>query len=205
MLHHLNEGEDTATLDLFSTVALLFLVLLAVVIHSLRPDNTSKANIKSSAEFVITSEWSPDDISDVDLYVKDPLGNICFFRKRDMPLMNLDRDDVGHMSDIIVLPGGQVIAVKENKEIISIRNFIPGEYIVNVHQWADRNMAEPTKVKVQVQKVNPVVTTVYQSEVVLATQGQEATVCRFTIDDKGKVTEVITDMPVEFVKGGQPQ
>ena len=193
-----NDGEETSSIDVYLTVGLVFLLFLAINFINMRPENTSKANVKSTAQFTITMEWENNDPSDVDLYVQNPLGQICFFNNRDFPLTNLDRDDRGDVSDTIQLPDGGIMSFKENKEVISIRGLVPGEYIVNVHQFAARSPV--SNVKGAVEKLNPSVRKVFQKDVQLTQNGQEIHICRFVIDENGDVIDVNDELPIELVR-----
>lgn len=199
MKNNFTESEETSSLDLFLTVGLVFLLFLALTYVHMRPENKNKANIQSNAQFTVTMEWDAEDPSDVDLYLKNPLGQVCYFNNRDFPLTHLDRDDRGTISDKVLLPNGEIIEVKENREIISIRGLVKGEYIVNVHQFAARNNGKPTKVKVTVEKINPSVTKIYHKEVILEQTGHEIHICRFVLDESGNVVDVNDDLPVELI------
>ena len=156
----------------------------------------------------------------MDSYLQDPAGNLLWYNARDVGLMHLDRDDLGYLNDVIHLPNGETVTLKENREIITIRGIIPGEYIMNVHLF-NRNYSydgeyeydengnlvneegnvpregeedgygEPIEVTVEVVKLNP-----YQivsvRKVTLTAPGDEKTVLRFTLDKDGNVVDTNT-------------
>ena len=172
---------------LFNTLlgfAALFL-LSFLLINPSKKDN----NVKSKADFLITVTW-PDEIdNDIDVYVQDPQGNLVAFMRREEGLMHLDRDDLGKRNDIVQTPLGP-ISHPENKEIVTLRGHMPGEYIVNVHMYTRNSKELTTEVYVQLDKVNPVFKTVILKKLTLGDSGDEKTAFRFVIDKEGKVTEV---------------
>lgn len=181
-----------------SFVDLLFLTVLSIsacfaLAFILIKIENSKATVESKVEFLITVEWSPDMPDDVDTYVEDPNGALVFFRRREDALMHLDRDDIGDRNDVVVLPDGTRFEYKENREMVSIRGNIPGEYVVSVHMYTKR-VPKPCEVSVKIEKINPY-SMVYTKKVVLNQMGDEESICRFIINKEGKVTDVILDLP----------
>jgi len=166
-----------------------FVCLFSVMFLLVSKKNKQEAKVNSKAEFMITVEWPSECQDDVDTWVEDPLGNLVFFRRREEGLMHLDRDDLGWRNDRITLADGTIYEVKENKEIVTIRGIIPGEYCVNTHMYLKKDF-ENTKVKIKIEKLNPVVKIVDVKEVTLKRSGEEQTIIRFTLDKKGYITDV---------------
>ena len=108
------------------------------------------------------------------------------FNRREQGLMHLDRDDVGFSSDRISTSFG-VVEYKENREMVSLRGIVAGEYVVNVHMYTKREDKE-TPVTIILEKLNPF-SVVTGRKVVLVLQGDEKTAFRFTLDDEGKVIQ----------------
>jgi len=185
-----NYNTSTAFLDLLFNTLLGFVALFFVAFIMMNPveEEVSKSNTESKAEFIVTVTWPPEAEDDVDSYMEDPLGNLIFFRRREDGLMHLDRDDLGRSNDTIQTPLGPV-EVKENREVMSIRGIVPGEYTVNVHMYR-KSKAEPTEVTIKLDKMNPTVTTIAVKKVILHVNGDEKTAFRFTIDKDGKVTKM---------------
>jgi hypothetical protein len=144
--------------------------------------------INAKAEFHITVDWPDDCEDDVDTYVEDPVGNLVSFGRREQGLMHLDRDDLGKKNDTIRLQDGTTIEVKENREIVSVRGIIPGEFIVNCHMYYKRSEGKTTTVRVKLEKLNPQLKLVTVREVKLGQNGDEQTAFRFTVDKEGDVT-----------------
>jgi uncharacterized protein YfaP (DUF2135 family) len=170
---------------------LFFLVINILFILSLASMSVKKpdANVLERAEFVITLEWNDDANADVDLWMADPKGGIVYYNNRQKNFMTLDRDDLGHSTDTTLVDGEkQVIAI--NREVITIRGVLPGEYIINAYLYG-RFDTGPLNVKVNVTKLQPFAQ-VYRGTVIMNDIGEERTMVRFIMDEKGVVTGVNT-------------
>lgn len=187
-------SNEMVFVDLSFNVLLGFVILFALAFLSMQQKQQQDAKVQSKAEFVITVEWPHNHNDDVDSYMEDPVGNICFFRAREEGLMHLDRDDLGWSNDTIVLADGTRYQVNENKEILTIRGIIPGEYVVNAHMFGKR-IPEVTEVTIKLEKLNPQVKTLAIKKVKLYQSGEEQTAFRFTLNPRGDVIELKTDMP----------
>lgn len=181
-------STSTALLDLLFNTVLGFVALFFIAFVMMNPKEKDKENTESKAEFLITISWPYEHEDDVDSYMEDPLGHLVYFNRREDGLMHLDRDDLGGKNDRIQTPLGWV-EFKENREILTVRGIIPGEYVVNVHMYR-KNVPEPTEVTIQLDKMNPSVTTVAIKKVTLYANGDEKTAFRFTVDKDGKITNV---------------
>jgi len=125
------------------------LVIVAVIM--MNEKDPKKKVTEAKAEYMIVVEWPHERDDDVDTYVEDPNGKLVFFRRREDGLMHLDRDDVGWRNDRIQLPDGTFAEVKLNREVVSLRGIIPGEYVVNVHMYSMRS-TDPTPVTIRLEE-----------------------------------------------------
>jgi len=180
-----NYHTNMAFLDLLFNTLLCFAALFCLAFILINPSKKNKT-VEAKAEFMITIIWPADMDDDVDTYVEDPEGNLVAFNRREQGLMHLDRDDVGFSSDRIQTSFG-VVEYKENREIVSLRGIVPGEYVVNVHMYTKREDKE-TPVTILLEKINPF-KLVTARNVILVQQGDEKTAFRFTLDDEGKVID----------------
>jgi len=183
-------GANTAFLDLLFNALLGFVALFFIAYILINPEAKLDNASEAKAEFVITTTWDNELNNDVDSYLQDPADHLVFFRRREDGLMHLDRDDLGHSNDTFKTPDGETIKYNENREIITIRGIIPGEYVMNVHMYAKRTPNKPTEVTVQIDKINPTLKTVAIKKVTLDEDGDEKTVCRFLLDKKGSVVSM---------------
>jgi hypothetical protein len=182
-----NYHTNLSFLDLLFNTLLCFAALFALSFVLINPSKKQN-NVKMKAEFMITVTWPSDLDDDVDMYVEDPQGNLVAFMRREEGLMHLDRDDLGHRNDTVVTEWGP-IEFKDNREIVTVRGTVPGEYVVNVHMYMKRSEAEEVSVTIQLDKINPY-STVMIKEVVLRLSGDEKTAFRFTVDKEGEVTDI---------------
>ena len=175
---------NTSFLDLLFNMLLAFTALFVLSFCMVNENkDKSKSSVEVKAEYIITMSWPEDMDNDIDLYVEDPIGNLCFFRRREEGLMHLDRDDIGFRNDFVETPSGKT-KYPYNREIITLRGFISGEYCVNAHAFK-KNDPRPCQVTVQVDKLNPTVKTILVNSVTLLENGQEKTVMRFRLDSAG--------------------
>lgn len=122
-------------IDLAFNLLICFVCLFSVAFLVMSKKIEKDKKINAKAEFLITVTWPDEIYDDVDTWVEDPLGNIVSFNRREQGLMHLDRDDLGHRNDKITLKDGTVIEFKENREIVTVRGIVPGEYVVNAHMY----------------------------------------------------------------------
>ena len=182
-------GSNVAFTDLLFNivVGLAFLFLLAFIL--MNPIAKEK-DIEEKSDFIIVMTWDDESGDDIDLWVRDPAGRITSFRNRGIGFMHLDRDDLGLSNDQVQGPDGKIIYVYRNKEVISLRGFIEGTYLVNAHvynkkTWKDGAMHD-SHIKIELIKLNPY-SEVVQAEFVGVARGQEFTAFHFTLDEDGDV------------------
>jgi len=169
-----------AAVDLLANLVLVFAVLALTATHQ-------KPQSPQNVQFAVVDTWAAGSNADVDLYVRDPQGNICYFGNPNAGLMNLEHDDLGTaISGTQTLPDGRKVTVKYNGERLDLRGFVPGEYTVNVHAY-NLNGAGPTAVHVQLWEADRVKA---QASVTLRQTGDELTAFRFTLTPDGRVTAI---------------
>ena len=125
--------------------AFMFFISFALI---QKPQDGGK--IDSKAEFIISAEWKDGNPEDVDLIVEDPEGNIVYFQSQQAGLMHLDRDDRGGLGERIVIDGVEKLNLS-NQEVVTIRGYMKGEYVVNLLYY--KSYDRPTTVKVKVEKI----------------------------------------------------
>jgi len=197
---HVKYTNNTGMLDILFCMLFLFFII-TVLQASVMKIESSKKNVESSAEFLITVMWPEDLPDDVDVYLEDPAGNIIFYGQKAKGLMHLDRDDLGYSNDIVIMPDGTKIEIKDNIEVVTIRGIVPGEYTLNIHMFHKNILDQITPVKVKIEKLNPY-TIVLMKEIELEFEGQEETVCRFVLSKDGGVTDM-NNLKKQFVKNNQ--
>jgi hypothetical protein len=194
-------GSDDGTFVPFTdmlfnvVIGLAFMVFIAFAL--INPTAKTGA-IEMKAELLITMNWPDNDPNDMDIYVEDPAGNIVWYHGREAGLMHLDHDDRGSGRERITV-NGRTIQNPLNQEIVTIRGIVPGEYVVNAHEFVANTPAK-VPVSVKIEKLNPTASVVFYGTHEFDHKGQEETFVRFTLDAEGKVVDVATGPPVSLVR-----
>ena len=198
-------------IDLLFNILLGFAFLFIVAFLLIKPE-AKKKDFDRRAEFVIILEWNHDALDDIDLHVQDPTGDRASFRLPRTNFMHLDKDDLGTRNDTIINADGTESTVLINREVITIRGIIPGEYIINAHYYATRQyntvaMGETFRnekktkdltVKVELHKVTPY-KILWAGEKTFVSKGQEETFLRFRIDKDGNIIPPFTFEEKKFI------
>ena len=187
-------------IDILFNILVGFAFLFIVAFLLIKPE-AKREDFDRKAEFIVVMERDKERQDDIDLYVQDPSNTIVHFRNARANFMHLDKDDLGKRNDTIMVNGVEKV-VKINREVVTIRGVVPGEYLVNVHYYSDysehgnlaRGPMPPLEVKVIVHKVNPY-SEVWQGIKPFTKKGQEETFIRFTMDKGGNVKP-----PFRFLK-----
>ena len=195
MAHDSRYVSNVAFTDLLFNivVGLAFLFLLAFIL--MNPIAKEK-DVEEKSDFIIVMTWDDESGDDIDLWVRDPGGRIVSFRNRGIGVMHLDRDDLGLSNDKVQGPDGKIVYVYRNKEVVSLRGFSEGTYLVNAHvynkkPWKDKKMRR-SNIKVELIKLNPY-SEVAQAEFIAIGRGQEFTAFHFTLNADGEVIKLSSE------------
>ena len=208
--------------DMLFNILVGFAFLFIVAFLLIKPE-AKKEDFERKAEFVVIMEWDHDQPDDIDLYVQDPMQTKAHFRLPIANFMYLDKDDLGFANDVVKSVNGEVTKVNINREVVTIRGIIPGEYIINAHYYSERewtgarlntnpeDMGDITPktyvqksklndltVKIELHKVNPYKIW-WVGEKTFTHRGQEETFLRFTIDSEGNQIGAFTYEKKKFV------
>ena len=189
--------------DLLFNILVGFAFLFIIAFLLIKPE-AKKEDFERRAEFVVVMEWDNDASGDIDLYVEDPTNKQVSFRYHNHNYMHLDKDDLGAMNDTVVNADGSISTVKINREVVTIRGIIKGEYTINAHYYSLRSYdkVNPKKpvvtVKVELHKVNPY-SIMWVGEKEFNHRGQEETFLRFRLDKDGKILPPFTFEKKKFV------
>ena len=192
--------------DLLFNILVGFAFLFIIAFILIKPE-AKKEDFERKAEFVIIMEWDHDQPDDIDLYVQDPTNSKVHFRLPITNFMYLDKDDLGFANDVVKNVYCTITKVNINREVVTIRGIIPGEYIINAHYYSSRewsrlgqvqtnitdlnsqqvkDKAVPLTIKIELHKVNPY-KILWVGEKKFFRKGQESTFVRFTIDKYGNL------------------
>lgn len=156
-----------------------------IAIFHINPVAETKEKVMEPPGSVLVNIFWQDGLdTDVDLWVKGPKDKrgIGYSNKSGVNF-NLLRDDLGNISDVTDL----------NFENAYTRGISPGEYIINVHMFANRTSVWPIKVKILVTLKSPTtgkIKDIGSVEIELRKNGEEITAIRFTLDEEGNVSNV---------------
>lgn len=174
---------DPLSVVLFKALQVVaFLFFIAFLAISQQKED---GKVDSKAEFFISMTWPDDHRDDFDLFVQDPVGNVVWYRRRDIGFMSLERDNRGSANDFMLV-GGEKVRSSARQELVSIRGIVAGEYTVNVYHFSAQTDT-PVPVTVTIDKLNPRVSVVAKRTLEMAGARVERTAARFTLDAKGDV------------------
>lgn len=188
-------SSSTSFIDLLFNLLLAFVCLFILSFLLINPQKDA-GKIDPNAEFMIMISWDDESRNDIDLWVEDFEGNIVYFSRREAGLMHLDRDARGSTQRTVRSQGADAVS-DTNQEIVTIRGFSAGEYIVNIHGYSVFD--SPEVVKAQVIKLNPY-GLVCEKDLEITRNGEELTLCRFTLNSQGRVIDK-SDLPKSLFGG----
>jgi len=182
--------NNLAFVDFLFILLLAFISMLILALLLINPV-TKKSEVERKAEYIIVLEWDNDSQDDVDLWVRNPLKKHVSFKNKVEGLMHLDKDDLGTINDTLVLPDGTRQVILLNREVVSLRGWHEGEYVINVHMFNKRTTI-PTNITVQMIKINPY-KILFEEKVVMLKRGEEMTIRRITLGRLGDIIDTNKD------------
>ncbi len=170
-------GMNVSFRDMLFLLVFAYLVIGAVALAHVRKTQEETSGATPPGSVIVDIHWDDKVDADVDLWVQAPGDVPVGYSNKAGIIFNLLRDDLGHSGD----------PVSMNYEIAYGRGLWPGEYTVNAHLYrsADGHFPVPVTARVQVRGPDGVVKNLVQSVVELDRVGQETTIFRFQLDDKG--------------------
>ena len=184
-----SKSGHLAFVDFLFILLLAFISMFILALLLINPV-PKKSEIERKAEYIITLEWDDKSHDDIDIWVEDPVNNILSFRNRVAGLMHLDKDDLGQINDIIYLPDGTRQVIELNREVVTFRGWIRGEYVVNAHLYSNRSDGD-SQITITMLRINPY-RLLWEEVRSLTHQGQEITVRRFTLNQEGDIIKTNT-------------
>ncbi len=191
-----DDGTFVPFTDILLNVLLGFTFMVFIALALIKPE-AKAGSVEVKAEVLITVSWPDGKEDDVDTYVEDPVGNIVWYFAKEKGLLNLERDDRGAFHDTIEV-NGERIQNPLNQETVTMRGIVAGEYIVNIYDYNSVTKGD-LPVSVRVEKLNPSVNVIFYGTHNLTHTGDEYTAVRFTMDEKGNVSNV-NSLPISLVQ-----
>ena len=186
--------SNLAFVDFLFILLLAFISMFILALILINPV-TKKSEVERKAEFLITLEWDKESRDDVDIWVEDPLGKVVSFRNKTVDVMHLDKDDLGQLNDTIRFPDGSTQVIHLNREVVTLRGWVAGEYTINAHMYNKRDRTHPsdansyghpTNVKVEMLRINPY-KILFEEKFILTHRGEEVTIRRVTLNKDGDI------------------
>ena len=140
-------------------------------------------------------DWGKTSEDDIDLWMRQPDGQIVYFGKKDKGGANLERDDLGTVNDCFFVKGERV-CIQVNREVIMLRGLQEGEYQVKFVVYSSRIDRTGNPVTVEIIDINPYKIE-FSREFIYTTPKQSISVIRFTVDADGNI-ESFSEVPAEF-------
>lgn len=193
-LDPIDDGEDDGTVfrDLVMLTLLGFVTMVVLMLPHLAPPTAGEETMAAPGNLIVEARW-PDEVDvDVDLWVRAPGDRAVGYSNSSGQVFDLLRDDLGFERDDTGL----------NYEFAFSRGAPAGEYIVNVHLYSNRALAQTVPVTVQVSlspKPNTAPLSIASRSLLLHHAGHEVTVVRFTLDDGGRLLSgSVNDFPTSL-------
>ena len=181
--------SNIAFVDLLFNILIGFVFLFIIAFILINPV-AKKSDIEKKAEFLVVMTWPDKNIDDIDLWLRDPSGNLIGFRTPSKGFSHLERDDLGDKNDMIFV-NGETLFIENNTETITIRGILQGDYDVSTHFYRRKIEAskETIPVTVTVSKLNPY-SIVYKQTINLDFEGDIKNFYTFTLDKDGAVVDI---------------
>jgi hypothetical protein len=156
-----------------------FVAMVILLLPHLNPKGEdAQASTEPPGNVIVEVRW-PDELdTDVDLWVEAPGDIPVGYSNKGGAIFNLLRDDLGRKAD----------ATDLNYEVSYSRGIAPGEYTINVHLYRNSARVLPVPVTVVTSiKTSPSerARQLLASKVELGREGQELTVYRFRLSERG--------------------
>lgn len=171
-------GMNVSFRDMLLLLVFMYLVISAVALaHVAKKDQEDSKNMTPPGSVIVEINWLKDSDADVDLWVQGPGDVPVGYSNKSGVIFNLVRDDLGRSGD----PNSM------NYEVAYGRGHSAGEYAVNamLYRSRDGHLPLPVRAQVSLQGAQGNVQQVLASNVNLTFEGQEMTIFRFRLDDKG--------------------
>ncbi len=183
------DDSDTVFRDVIFLALAGFVAIVLLLLPHLNPPAKAEEEAPSPGNVIVEIRW-PDQINaDVDLWVEAPGDVPVGYSNKGGTIFNLLRDDLGLHADFSQM----------NYEISYSRGIPEGEYTVNLHLYRDLSGKLPIEVSVVVSvKPSPeqAAKQVLATKLPLAVEGEELTVFRFSLDEKGRIVSgSVHDLP----------
>lgn len=183
-----NNSINTAFIDFLFNMSLGLVSIMLIIVLFMNPP-TKKEDIKAFSKIMIVLEWDENSLNDMDLWVRNPLGQIIYYNRKESTDMFLDRDDLGLSSDTVILTDGTILHTKINREVVNIKVPIQGEYTVTVHYFKKLDQNENIIVSVEITEIHPY-KIIMKEKKEFTKIGEEKHIINFSLNSDGKIVSL---------------
>lgn len=196
-----NHNPYSVLADIFALVLMSALMMVAMLILVAHNATVKHEGVKPDAQYMVILSWADKLNVDLDLWMETPDHQTIYYGNREATNISLDRDSRGYLTNRTLRPDGTVV-ISPNQEVISIRAIIPGEYLAAVGYYAGEGNPE-VQYKVQVIKLNPTYTVLFNKDFTIKKINDAANVVDFTINPDGSVSfNMLPDQNLIRMKAG---
>lgn len=156
-----------APLELALALLFVFMVLALHVIEK-------TSSVTTYAQYAVTMTAQTAD--DVDLYVRDPAGNIAWYGALQAGPVSLVHDSIPGATD--------PVSDGEHEETV-LRESAPGEYVANVHYYSASDR-KPVVATVKLWDLRGSDKVILTRQVTLTREGQQVTAFRWRLNREGR-------------------
>ncbi len=190
----IGNSEGNLFRDILFLALLSFVLITLILLIHFNP-KAEESDLTPPGNIIVEIFW-PDELNtDVDLWVMAPGDIPVGYSNSNGKIFNLLRDDLGHLNDRSPV----------NQEIAYSRGIIAGEYVVNIHLYNNRSGKIPIPVTCIISRRiddNSHAEQILETHAVLKFLGQELTLLRFRLTEKGVIVDgSIHDRPFPLRSG----
>lgn len=171
----------------FIDALFLFLLIYICIVMMIKKSDQGEPSVPQNVIYQVIMTWDGKSDSDMDLWGKEPTGNITGFKRREGgegSLFSLNRDDLGGKTE--KTPDGKIIEI--NEELISLRGTKEGEYTINGHLYKKGIKENSVLVTCKLVKVKPY-KEIIKVEKEFKKDNDEYTFFRFKTNKEGEIIE----------------
>lgn len=199
---------NKVTIDLLFNLLLNFVALFFLAFVMVSEKKQKEEEAINDNNILITMRWKANN--DMDLHLKLPDDRRVWYANRDEPPAHLDVDVVAWRS--YSQRDGTTYTIELNEEIITIRDVLEGEYVVNVHYYSAKQVPsdEDVEVEIVVQDVKNK-RVIYADKKLINMMQRETHFVRFTVESAPEtaylgqeprylIRDVFTDRPLYYIR-----
>lgn len=176
-------------LDLIFNLLLLMTAMFIIAFIHISKNNQGDVTIKEN--YLVILEWNEKAKYDIDIHLKAPNGSTVWYGEKHHNFATLERDDLGSAND----QKEDGTFVELNREVIYVRYFIDGFYVINVHLYSNSlSDKTPQNIYFELVKLNPYRVIVRRKLDIELSLREEHTLVSFIYDSEN---DVVYDIDIE--------